>query len=193
MPYDNQHVTVSAGSGEDAMPNDDQNFTARFEEEDPFNYGFLSFDDPNGSPEAAAGHHHHQPLHLHLPPLPDVPHGAEERETDRERLRRLQASLASRRLPSCLSMPLRRSDFKLGNLHMHESHTLHHHRGVVWCWTCGAYATETLRDLQGVCSGTPGRGRVHALKRLRQGATPRVGMEWPFAVGACRISGAIAP
>ena len=195
MPYDNQNVTVSAGSSEDVMPYDNHQVTACqetcFEEEDPFHYGLLSFDGPNDSPQGENGPHHHQHLHLHLPPPPDEPHGAEERETDRERLRRLQASLASRRLPSCPAMSLRRSDFQLGNLHMHASHTLHHHRGVIWCWACGAYATETLRDLQGVCSGTPGRGRVHALKRLRQGATPRVGMEWPLAVGACRPSGPI--
>ena len=175
------------------------------EEEDPFGLGDLGFDNalaqqPLGkkNDEVDMRELHQRDLHQRglqsgSPQGEHEPHAMSsvEPESARARLRRLQAIQASRRLPSGSSVPLRLGDFRLGNLHLHVSHTLRHHRGVVWCWACGAYASETLRGLQGVCSGAPGRGRVHALKRLRQGATPRVGMEWPLAVGACRPSGPI--
>ena len=66
---------------------------------------------------------------------------------------------------------------------LHPSHTLHHKRGIVWCWRCGSYVKATSRGLAKPCSEEGkqlGRGGQNNLKRLAKGQTPRADLEWPL-------------
>lgn len=76
-----------------------------------------------------------------------------------------------------------RSLLKLGEGELHHSHRMHHCRGIVWCWRCGCYASETARGLHKVCEGQPTRGQHYFLKRLAERKTPRKSMSWPLADG----------
>ena len=65
---------------------------------------------------------------------------------------------------------------------LHDSHTMHHRQGIVWCWRCGGYATELSRSLGKPClegGMSPSRGGANNLKRLAKGLTPRSDLEWP--------------
>ena len=74
---------------------------------------------------------------------------------------------------------------RAGRHWLHQSHRLAAYKGVVWCWTCGSYATDEPRRLRLECQGHPAKGSFAAscLSRLRKGSTPRSGMEWPSQTG----------
>ena len=70
---------------------------------------------------------------------------------------------------------------------IHPSHPLGHKRGVVWCWSCGAFAVKEPQKLGSPCqpiafSGPVGKSEIYGracLSRIRRGLTPRSDMEWP--------------
>jgi len=66
---------------------------------------------------------------------------------------------------------------------LHPSHNMHHKRGIVWCWNCGAYVTENPRDLAEPCTGEKSRGRKGFLNKLKQDLPPRLHMDWPLREG----------
>ena len=147
----------------------------QFEEEDPFDLGNLGFDD--GEPCRPS---RTSPTEAFLSPPP---------ETDRERLHRLQDSLRKR--PPHPTPSLHASQFNLGGAILHRSHRLHHHRGVIWCQSCGCYGAEVLKNLSKPCAITPGRAGRWALSRLQAGNPPRSGMQWPLAAGSGPCSGIV--
>ena len=106
-----------------------------------------------------------------------------EVETGKQRLSRLRAGLVAKGLGRQPSQSIKSSQLSMGNLKLHESHRAHHRRGIVWCWTCGAYGTEALKSLSKPCQGRPGRGAQAFLDRLRAGYTPRKGLDWPLNQG----------
>ena len=152
------------------------------DEYDVFGHAALGMDD-DGQGSAADDHRHGSPPGgTAAVPVPA--------ETPRERLRRLQASAATR-TASTPRPAILASQLNLGHLHLHHSHLLHHRRGVVWCWKCGAYGTEALRNLSRPCAIQPARAGKVVLSRLKDGHTPRVGMEWPLGEGVGLASGPV--
>ena len=63
---------------------------------------------------------------------------------------------------------------------IHKTHIPHlgWHRGLVWCWRCGRYATRIPLKLRDVCGGWTESGANH-LGQLRQGKPP-TGTTWPL-------------
>ena len=75
-------------------------------------------------------------------------------------------------------------NMSVGRQKLHPSHRLHHRWGVVWCWRCGRTATTAAKHLTKNCSHLKvSRGNRESLRRIRQGKTPRTGMDWPLAHG----------
>ena len=70
----------------------------------------------------------------------------------------------------------------LGNVPLHQTHLSHiaWHRGLVWCWHCGCFATAVPNDLKKECTG-PTTAGARQLKRLRLGQTPINSVNWPLA------------
>ena len=100
-------------------------------------------------------------------------------ETARERLNRLREGLRAK----AEARILRRSQFAFGGGELHHTHRLHHKRGLVWCWNCGAMTSDVARKLTEKCDIEPTRGGEGFLRRLRQGKTPRTDFEWPMLPG----------
>ena len=75
----------------------------------------------------------------------------------------------------------------LGNVRLHPTHLCHiaWHRGLVWCWRCGCFATAVLNDLKKECTG-PTTAGTRQLKRLRLGQTPINTVDWPLAEHTAR-------
>ena len=67
----------------------------------------------------------------------------------------------------------------IGSRLIHPSHQLVTHRGIVWCLTCGKWASETPRDLCHGCPRTPSRTGKYCLSRLAAGKTPVNNVQWP--------------
>ena len=74
---------------------------------------------------------------------------------------------------------------KLGNTPLHVSHVEHlaWHRGLLWCWRCGCFATTVPNHLRQVCE-KPTVAGARQLKRLKLGQTPRGNVEWPLTSDA---------
>ena len=68
----------------------------------------------------------------------------------------------------------------IGNHILDSSHNLVHHRGVIFCWHCGAMGTTKPRQLCEPCFGAPTshKGR-DTLRRIRKGQSPRTDCDWP--------------
>ncbi len=63
---------------------------------------------------------------------------------------------------------------------VHPSHRFGFSRGILWCWTCGAWCQNYARALTQECTKLPTRAGADALARLSKGKTPRSTMEtWP--------------
>ena len=75
------------------------------------------------------------------------------------------------------------STLSFGGGALHATHRLHHKRGIIWCWNCGAYGTEVVRRLAEICDGDKGRGGEENLRRVKQGKTPRYDLDWPLLEG----------
>ena len=77
---------------------------------------------------------------------------------------------------------------------LHPSHDLGQHRGVRWCWICGAYSTNLrARKLLERCSNLPSKYGRRVLERVSEWPpTPPPGVQWPLqlAVGDLRPRGA---
>ena len=71
----------------------------------------------------------------------------------------------------------------IGGVLIHSTHTAHlgWHRGLVWCWLCGRYATRVPINLRKKCEGLTESGEKH-LVQLRQGKPPSCKVTWPLAV-----------
>ena len=189
-------IAPSTGTAkEDEVDLEDENFhyheeemeTFHFEEEeDPFGLGPL--DIGGGAGEIVNDAAHALPVTAEEVVVAEPP----KVETARERLNRLRATLAARSSSSSeCGKSLRASQFAVGNLALHDSHKVHHRRGVLWCWHCAAYSTEALKHLSKPCAGRPGRGAQQFLERLKAGNPPRKGMDWPMAEGSGLPSGPV--
>ena len=65
---------------------------------------------------------------------------------------------------------------------LHKSHHLGWHRGVVFCWLCGAYGHSKVRKLTALCQMTPPTpAMAKGLKDIKAGKHPGAG--WPQAEG----------
>ena len=100
----------------------------------------------------------------------------------RQRLNRLREAAAKKKEKVTVNAVMR-EDLNLGKQTLHLSHDMHHERGIVWCWRCGAYGTAGGKNLMKACGGEVSRGAGYFLNRLRAGMTPRSCVEWPCAVG----------
>ena len=69
----------------------------------------------------------------------------------------------------------------IGGVLIHSSHCAHleWHRGLVWCWRCGHYATRVPINLRKECEGLTESGEKH-LVQLRQGKPPSCKVDWPL-------------
>ena len=69
----------------------------------------------------------------------------------------------------------------IGGVRIHSSHLPHlgWHRGIVWCWLCGKYATRVPINLRKGCEGLTESGQKH-LTQLRQGKPPSCKVSWPL-------------
>ncbi len=64
---------------------------------------------------------------------------------------------------------------------VHRSHCYGFSRGILWCWSCGAWCQNYARALTMECTKIPTRAGADALARLSKGMTPRSTMEmWPI-------------
>ena len=63
---------------------------------------------------------------------------------------------------------------------VHPSHQYGLKRGLLWCWTCGAYAAERVVGLAKPCPGQAGPGGAGQLRRLKEGKTPSASVPWPL-------------
>ena len=149
-----------------------------YDEPDVFGFGHLGFDDDD-----QVGPHQEAPKvavdEPHVEALPQP----QPTETARQRLDRLRASAKAKKNQHRAVGGVPRSQLVIGRQALHSSHKLHHKRGVVWCWRCGAYGTESLIKLAKVCDGETSRGTEGFLSRLKLGLTPRDGLEWPMELG----------
>ena len=73
------------------------------------------------------------------------------------------------------------ADPSIGGIRIHPSHQPHlgWHRGIVWCWRCGKYATRVPINLRKGCEGLTESGQKH-LTQLRQGKPPSCKVSWPL-------------
>ena len=74
---------------------------------------------------------------------------------------------------------------------LHSSHDIGHHRGIRWCWICGAYSTNLrARNLLERCSNLPSKYGRRILERVSEWPPlpPPDVAQWPFklAVGELR-------
>ena len=69
----------------------------------------------------------------------------------------------------------------VGGVKIHDTHLSHlaWHRGIIWCWRCGVYATRVPINLKGTCDGPTEAGQK-ALSLLRQGKPPNCKVDWPL-------------
>ena len=77
---------------------------------------------------------------------------------------------------------------RLGSLTLHESHSLGHYRGRVWCLSCAATMAVTARVTTALLSPCPGRCEDTArrnVERLELGELPKVWLAtgWPKEAG----------
>ena len=93
----------------------------------------------------------------------------------KKRMRPTQLPAAYGRLPSWLI-----SDPRVGGIPVHPTHKQHlgWHRGMLWCWACGRYATRTPLHLKDECE-KPTEAGHNTLVRLRQGKHPYM-TPWPL-------------
>ena len=72
------------------------------------------------------------------------------------------------------------ADPRVGGTTIHTSHLAHlgWHRGLVWCWKCGNYATRVPVELKTLCDGPTLAGK-RAIAQLRQGKPPTGYVSWP--------------
>ena len=114
-------------------------------------------------------------------------------ETSRQRLHRLREGIEKKRREAMAQKAeeeakkvintVRREELIMGKARLHPTHNMHHKRGIVWCWGCGAYAGAEGKNLLKPCQGKVSRGAAYFLNRLREGKTPRESVCWPCAVG----------
>ena len=71
----------------------------------------------------------------------------------------------------------------MGNQLVHDSHNMLTHRGLMWCCTCGARATQLLKKLGAPCSKQLDKTGRQNLCRLYQGLPPKPDVEWPLPEG----------
>ena len=70
---------------------------------------------------------------------------------------------------------------QVSNRVVHDTHVLERHRGISWCWRCGARTRgKRLLLLAAPCRGAPTRGLKSGLARLRCGFPPEPGALWPI-------------
>ena len=110
------------------------------------------------------------------PPDTDRARTAPTRNPARKRRRKETAPTNFGRVPEWLA-----ADPSIGGAKIHPSHISHlgWHRGIVWCWVCGVYATRVPINLKGPCDGPTDAG-LKALSLLRQGKTPTCKVDWPL-------------
>ena len=65
----------------------------------------------------------------------------------------------------------------IGGVRIDASHSLAWHRGITWCWRCGAIAMDVPYYLRNSCKPPTVRG-ARQLARLRQGMTPCNSVQW---------------
>ena len=69
---------------------------------------------------------------------------------------------------------------QFGNQFVHDSHAVAMHRGLAWCWRCGAWTQGRLLALAHACTGAPSKSAADALSRLRKGLHPKPRGGWPI-------------
>ena len=67
----------------------------------------------------------------------------------------------------------------VGHRQVGPGHLLVAHRGLMWCWRCGAWSTEVARSLASPCPARPTRAGRDVLRRLAKGKTPKQSVQWP--------------
>ena len=72
--------------------------------------------------------------------------------------------IQAERYPDASAPQLELAGFTLG-----EGHRIAHHRGLFWCWRCGAFGATLPRHLRLACKGQPARAGAGYLRRLRRG------------------------
>jgi hypothetical protein len=70
------------------------------------------------------------------------------------------------------------NDPTIGGARVHSTHRMGWHRGMVWCWECGVYATAVPINLKTECDGATLAGQKN-LSRFRQGQPPSKAV-WPL-------------
>ena len=70
----------------------------------------------------------------------------------------------------------------LGSVRLHESHALHHRKGVIICMRCGAYAVLRANKLAKQCSVRLKSGKEN-LDRWSRGIHPQPIKQWPSSYG----------
>ena len=125
-------------------------------------------------------------------------------ESARERIARLREGIKNKKmeaekarkgedeaykLSGSKNVLLSQLSFAGGNIH--DSHRLHHMRGVIWCWGCGSYVTELARGLTEECSGNKTRGSQGFISRLTRRLPPRRNMQWPLVEGEGPLEGRV--
>ena len=94
----------------------------------------------------------------------------------KKRMRPVALPTAYGKLPSWLI-----KDPRVGGIPINSTHQQHlgWHRGLLWCWACGRYATRTPMQLKDDCK-KPTEAGHNTLVRLRQGKHPYM-TPWPLA------------
>ena len=69
---------------------------------------------------------------------------------------------------------------QIGTKTIHNTHLIAEHRGISWCWRCGAWASSSMRKLAVPCDHTLSKAGKQCLARLRKGLTPRPDTSWPL-------------
>ena len=91
----------------------------------------------------------------------------------RRRVTRASAPLNFGQVPGWLA-----ADPVIGGARVHASHRIGWHRGLIWCWECGVYATAVPICLKTACDGATLAGQKN-LARFRQGLPPSKA-DWPL-------------
>ena len=108
---------------------------------------------------------------------------AHKRKRDEEYLQRSQEeNLEAQRIAELerdlgpVEVPMRLGGAKSSLIH--DSHRVTAHRGILWCETCGAYASSRGRGLLHNCLGFPTETGREVLRRVRLGLTPHYSVSY---------------
>ena len=79
----------------------------------------------------------------------------------------------------------------VGNTRLHESHVIHHNRGVYICYRCGSIAVSQPKNLAKPCPGICNKNGAQYLDRWTRGLMPKHGQQWPQTFSSPAATGQI--